>query len=91
MQLHIARPKRLADPLNYVQILEIEQKYPNFRMKSRRVVENRFYINEIPIGSLGDVSADPHMREIPYPEAEQITFFIYEEIASCKRQQKNWD
>ena len=148
VQLHIARPKRLADPLNYVQLLEIEQKYPNlqlivahlgrayanedigdaleylkhtektiwdftantnqyvmeqvlnyfgpkrfiygsdfpiFRMKSRRVVENGFYINEIPEGSLGDVSSDPHMREIPYPEAEQITFFIYEEIASCKR------
>lgn len=148
VQLHVARPKRLADPLNYVQILEIEQKYPNvqliiahlgrayakedignsleylkhsektiwdftantneyvmeqvlncfgaerfiygsdfpiFRMKSRRVTENGFYINEIPMGSLGDVSADPHMREIPYPEADKITFFIYEEIASCKR------
>lgn len=148
VQLHIARPKRLADPLNYVQILEIEQQYPNvqlvvahlgrayanedigdaldylkhsektiwdftantneyvmeqvlnlfgperfiygsdfpiFRMKSRRVVENGFYINEIPKDSLGDVSADPHMREISYPEAEKITFFIYEEIASCKR------
>ncbi len=148
VQLHIARPKRLADPLNYVQLLEIEQKYPNlqllvahlgrayanediggsleylkhtektiwdftantneyvmeqvlhyfgperfiygsdfpiFRMKSRRVVENGVYINEIPAGSLGDVSGDSHMREIPYPEAEKITFFIYEEIASCKR------
>lgn len=148
VQLHVARPKRLADPLNYVQILEIEQKYPNvqlivahlgrayanedignsleylkhsektiwdftantnqyvmeqvlnyfgperfiygsdfpiFRMKSRRVVENGFYINEIPAGSLGDVSADPHMREIPYPEADRITFFIYEEILSCKK------
>lgn len=148
VQLHIARSRRLADPLNYVQLLEIEQNYPNlqllvahlgrayanedigdaleylkhtektvwdftantnqyvmeqvlnyfgserfiygsdfpiFRMKSRRVVENGFYINEIPEGSLGDVSADPHMREIPYPEADKITFFIYEEIASCKR------
>lgn len=148
VQLHIARSKRLADPLNYVQLLEIEQNYPNlqllvahlgrayanedigdaleylkhtektvwdftantnqyvmeqvlnyfgserfiygsdfpiFRMKSRRVVENGFYINEIPEGSLGDVSADPHMREIPYPEADKITFFIYEEIVSCKR------
>ena len=25
------------------------------------------------------------MREIPYPEAEKISFFIYEEILSCKR------
>lgn len=147
VQIHIARPKRLADPVNYVQLLEIEQKYPNiklivahlgrayadedlgdaldylknsektiwdftantnsyvmekvlelygpkrfiygtdfpiFRMKSRRTVEKGFYINEIPMGSLGDVSSDPHMREIPYPEAEKITFFIYEEILSCK-------
>ena len=148
VQIHVARPKRLADPVNYVQLLEIEQKYPNikliiahlgrayakedlgdaleylkaseramwdftantnqyvmervlaqygpdrfmygtdfpiFRMKARRTVENGFYINEIPKGSLGDVSSDPHMREIEYPEAEKITFFIYEEILSCKR------
>jgi len=148
VQLHIARSKRLADPVNYVQLLEIEQNYPNlqlivahlgrayanedlgdaldylkntektvwdftantnayvmekvlerfgskrfiygtdfpiFRMKARRVVENGFYINEIPKGSLGDVSADSHMREIPYPEADKITFFIYEEILACKR------
>lgn len=147
VQIHIARPRRLADPVNYIQLLEIEEKYPNiklivahlgrayadedlgdaldylknsqktiwdftantnqqvmervlelygpdrfiygtdfpiFRMKARRTVENGFYINEIPQGSLGDVSADPHMREIPYPEAEKITFFIYEEILSCK-------
>ncbi len=148
VQLHIPRSRRLADPVNYVQLYEIEQNYPNlqllvahlgrayanedigngleylkhtektvwdftantnayvmeqvlryfgperliygsdfpiFRMKARRVVEDGFYINEIPAGSLGDVSADPHMREIPYPEAEKITFFIYEEIAACKR------
>lgn len=147
VQLHIARSKRLADPVNYHQILEIEQKYPNikfiiahlgrayanedlgdaldflknsektiwdftantnsyvmekvlerfgadrfiygtdfpiFRMKARRTVENGFYINEIPKGSLGDVSTDSHMREIDYPEADKITFFIYEEIMSCK-------
>ena len=148
VQLHIARPKRLADPVNYIQLLEIEQNYPNlqlivahlgrayadedlgdaleylkdtkktiwdftantneyvmqrvletfgperfiygtdfpiFRMKSRRTVEKGFYINEIPQGSLGDVSSDPHMREIPEPEASKITFFIYEEIDSCRR------
>jgi predicted TIM-barrel fold metal-dependent hydrolase len=148
VQLHIARPQRLADPVNYVQLKEIEEQYPDlqlivahlgrayadedlgdaleylkdtkktiwdftantnshvmqkvleyfgpdrfiygtdfpiFRMKARRTVENGFYINEIPAGSLGDVSADKHMREIPYPEADQITFFIYEEIDSCRR------
>ena len=148
VQLHIARPKRLADPVNYVQLREIEERYPNvklivahlgrayadedlgdaleylkdtkkmmwdftantnahvmekvlnyfgperfiygsdfpiFRMKARRTVVNGFYINEIPAGSLGDVSSDPHMREIAGPEADKITFFIYEEMLSCKR------
>ena len=37
---------------------------------------------------MGDVSKDPHMREIPYPDAEQITYFIYEEIAACKEAAK---
>lgn len=148
VQLHIARPRRLADPVNYVQLREIEERYPNvklivahlgrayadedvgdaleylkdtkkmmwdftantndhviqqvleyfgperlmygsdfpiFRMKARRTVENGFYINEIPAGSLGDVSSDPHMREIAGDEANRITFFIYEEILACKR------
>lgn len=164
VQLHIPRPKRLADPVNYHQLLEIEQRYPNlqllvahlgrayadedvgdaldylqhtektiwdftantnqwvmeqvltrfgadrfiygsdfpiFRMKARRVVENGFYINEIPKGSLGEFSvdyyktksaygagsvlSDPHLREIDYPEADGITFFIYEEMLACKR------
>ena len=148
VQLHIPRPRRLADPVNYIQMLEIEEKYPNlqlliahlgrayadedvgdgleylkdtrkmiwdftantnenvmrqvlerfgperliygsdfpvFRMKARRVAENGFYINEVPKGSLGDVSEDPHMREIDYPEAEKITFFIYEEMDACHR------
>ena len=152
VQLHIARNRRLADPVNYYQLKEIEEKYPNlqlivahlgrayadedvgdalkflkdtkktvwdftantnanvmqqvlecfgpdrfiygtdfpiFRMKARRTVENGFYINEIPKGSLGDVSSDPHMREIEYPEAEKITFFIYEEIDACRRACEN--
>ncbi len=32
VQIHIARPKRLADPVNYMQLLEIEQKYPNIKL-----------------------------------------------------------
>jgi len=148
VQLHIPRPGRLGDPMNYRILREIEEKYPDlqllvahlgrayadedvgdaldylkgtkktvwdftantnenvmrrvldqfgpdrfiygtdfpiFRMKARRTVENAFYINEIPKGSLGDVSGDAHMREIDYPEAAKITFFIYEEVLSCKR------
>ena len=149
VQLHISRPKRLADPVNYIQLLEIEQKYPNlqllvahlgsayanedigdaldylkntektvwdftantndwvmeqvlerfgperfiygsdfpiFRMKSRRTVENGVYINEIPQGQFPyeAIKGDSHMREIPFPEADKITFFIYEEINACR-------
>ena len=149
VQLHISRPKRLADPVNYIQLLEIEQNYPNlqlivahlgrayanedvgdaleylkntektvwdftantndwvmeqvlerfgsdrfiygsdfpiFRMKSRRTVENGVYINEIPQGQfpIEAIRGDSHMREIPFPEAEKITFFIYEEMNACR-------
>ena len=150
VQLHIPRPGRLGDPVNYCQLLEIEQDYPNlqlivahlgrayanedvgnaleylkhtektvwdftantndwvmeqvlerfgadrfiygtdfpiFRMKARRVVENGFYINEVPKGQFprSSIEADRHMREIDYPEASKITFFIYEEMAACRR------
>jgi len=151
VQLHIPRAKRLADPVNYHQIREIEEKYPNlqlivahlgraysdcdvgdaldylaplektvwdftantnqnvmervldrfgpdrfiygsdfpiFRMKARRYTENNTYINEIPKGSLGSpetVARDSHMREVGGPEADRITFFIYEEMASAIR------
>lgn len=147
VMLHIPRPNRLKDPVNYMQMLEIEEKYPNikliiahlgrayakedlgdaldilkctkkmmwdftantneyvmeqciktfgvdrfmfgsdlpiFRMKAKRVVENGFYINVIPKGSLGDVSVDKHMREVDGKEADEISFFLYEEILSCK-------
>ena len=148
VQVHIARPKRLADPVNYVQLREIEENYPDltlivahlgrayadsdvgdaldylkdtkktvwdftanvnehvmervlslfgpkrfiygsdfpiFRMHARRVIENNTYINEIPRGSLGVFAPDSHMREIDPPEGDRITYFIYEEILSCKR------
>ncbi len=148
-QLHIARSGRLGDPVNYHQILEIEENYPDmqlilahlgrayadedvgnaldylrdmkktmwdftantnehvirrvlevygsdhlmygsdfpiFRMKARRVVENGVYINEVPKGEFPHeaLAGDKHMREIDYPEAENITFFIYEEINACR-------
>lgn len=150
VQLHIARPKRLADPVNYVQLREIEEEFPDlqlsvahlgrayadedvgdaleylkntkktvwdftantndhvieqvlnyfgperlmygsdfpiFRMKARRVTENGVYINEVPEGEFPaeSLEGDPHMRVIPYPEAQKITFFIYEEMMACRK------
>ena len=60
--------------------------FPIFRMKARRTVEKGVYINEIPQGQfpVEAIRGDSHMREIPYPEADRITFFIYEEINACR-------
>ena len=60
--------------------------FPIFRMKSRRTVENGVYINEVPRGQFPAASlvGDSHMREIDYPEADKITFFIYEEMNACR-------
>ena len=44
VQLHIARPRRLADPVNYVQLLEIEQNYPNLQLIVAHL--GRAYANE---------------------------------------------
>ena len=53
---------------------------PILRMRARRICENGSYINLIPKGLYGDVSADGHMREVDGEEAEKLTFFMYEEI-----------
>jgi Predicted metal-dependent hydrolase of the TIM-barrel fold len=53
---------------------------PILRMRSRRICENGKYINLVPKGLYGDVSTDSHMREVVGKEAEELTFFMYEEI-----------
>ena len=141
--LHIPRDKRLRDPVNLAQMLEIERTYPNLtliiahvgrayciedvanafevladtkrmlfdisantntqvfsrlidavgprrilfgsdlpilRMRMRRITENARYVNLVPKGLYGDVSGDPNMRAIEGPDAENLTFFMYEEI-----------
>ena len=50
----------------------------------RRTDETGFYYNYVPRGMYGDVSADPHMREVDYPEADRITSFMYEELLAFK-------
>jgi len=58
---------------------------PILRMRTRRICEDGVYINLVPKGLYGDVSGDPHLRELAGPEAASLTFFLYEEIAAFRR------
>lgn len=148
VMLHIPRDKRLRDPLNLAQMLEIEKRYPNIkviiahvgraycpedigdafevlastknmmfdisantnaevfeklikavgpkrilfgsdlpitRMRMKRICENGNYINLVAKEAYGDVSDDKNMREVVNDEAEQLSFFMYEEIDAFRR------
>ena len=58
---------------------------PSLRMRTHRIEENGTYINLVPPGLYGDPSQDPHLREVSAEEAENITFFAYEELLALKR------
>jgi predicted TIM-barrel fold metal-dependent hydrolase len=58
---------------------------PISRMRMRRICEGGRYINIVPRGLYGDVSGDKNMREADPPEAERLTFFMYEEIMAIRR------
>ena len=58
---------------------------PILRMRTHRIVENGTYINLVPPGMYGTEQDDPHLREVSEEEAQQITFFAYEELLSFKR------
>jgi uncharacterized protein len=58
---------------------------PILRMRMRRICENEHYINIVPRGLYGDVSGDPNMREVDSPEADRLTFFMYEELLAFKK------
>lgn len=53
---------------------------PIVRMRMKRIYENGMYINSVPKGMYGDVSGDKNMREIEGSEADELSFFLYEEI-----------
>ncbi|HOL50244.1 MAG TPA: amidohydrolase family protein, partial [bacterium] len=63
---------------------------PITRMRMRRIEKDGIYVNLVPKGLYGDVSRDKHMAEIDGIEAENLTFFLYEEIdafrKACERQ-----
>ena len=58
---------------------------PILRMRTHRIEENGTYINLVPPGLYGDPSQDRHLREVSAEEAENITFFVYEELLAFKR------
>jgi predicted TIM-barrel fold metal-dependent hydrolase len=58
---------------------------PILRMRTRRICEDGVYVNLVPKGLYGDISGDPHMREIDGDEADRMTFFLYEEIDAFRR------
>jgi len=58
---------------------------PILRMRTRRICENGKYINLVPKGMYGNVSADSHMREVNEQEAARLTFFMYEELDAFRR------
>ena len=62
---------------------------PILRMRMRRICEGGRYVNLVPRGQYGDVSADPHMREVDGSEANSLTFFMYEELRAFKAAAEN--
>lgn len=58
---------------------------PILRMRMKRICENGKYLNVVPRGLYGDVSYDPNMREVDSPEADKLTFFMYEELRAFKK------
>ena len=57
---------------------------PITRMRMRRICENGRYVNLVPPGLYGDVSADPNMREVSPEEGKTLTFFLYMEALAMK-------
>jgi predicted TIM-barrel fold metal-dependent hydrolase len=58
---------------------------PILRMRTRRICEGGVYVNLVPKGMYGVVTGDPHMREVENQDAEQLTFFMYEELEAFRR------
>ena len=58
---------------------------PVTRMRMRRVERDGRYVNLVPRGMYGEVSADPNMGELDPPESDHLSFFLYEEIAAFRR------
>ena len=58
---------------------------PILRMRMKRICRDGRYVNLVPKGMYGDVTADPNMGELEGEEAENLTFFMYEELLAFKK------
>jgi predicted TIM-barrel fold metal-dependent hydrolase len=58
---------------------------PVARMRMRRICESGFYVNLVPPGLYGDISDDPHMREVDEAEGSRLSFFMYEELLAFRQ------
>jgi predicted TIM-barrel fold metal-dependent hydrolase len=58
---------------------------PVVRLRMRRICEDGFYVNLVPPGLYGDVSDDPHMREVSDEEGSRLSFFMYEELLAFRQ------
>jgi uncharacterized protein len=58
---------------------------PVARMRMRRICAGGFYVNLVPSGLYGDVSDDPHMREVSAEEGARLSFFMYEELLAFRQ------
>ena len=146
--LHIPREKRLRDPVNLAQMLEIEKHFPNIklviahvgraycredvgdafnvlagtqnmmfdisantnswifdklikavgskriifgsdlpitRMRMRRITKGDTYVNLVPKGLYGNISNEKNLWEVTGAEAENLSFFLYEEIEAFRQ------
>ena len=62
---------------------------PILRMRARRICENGRYYNLVPRGLYGDVSIDSHMCEVDGEDADNLTFFMYEELEAFRQASKS--
>lgn len=58
---------------------------PITRMRMRRITRGDHYVNLVPKGLYGDVSGDKNMGEVTGAEAEELSFFLYEEIEAFRQ------
>ena len=58
---------------------------PILRMRMRRICEGGRYVNLVPPGLYGDISGDPHMREVSQEEGARLSFFLYEELLAFRQ------